>query len=391
MVLVFAHDHKFIEGNDGLVYSTGSFPAAMWARYLDSFEFVIVLGRREVVDIEVDLQKLTLSSHQNVNFVLLPNILSPLRFSLRRKTRRIIENVLRKSDALVARLPSELGYVATRIASQLEKKYAVEVVGCGFDAMWTHGSLYGKIYAPILFLKTKYAVKNADAAIYVTKYFLQNRYPSAKSWNASNVELIDFDPFVIAKSRKSLFENLHSEIRIGLIGHLDAAYKGIDVALKALFEIISSGVEIKFEIVGNGDASKWKKIARRLSIENSTTFLGALSGGEEIIKWLDTIDIYLQPSKTEGLPRALIEAMSRGCICVASDVGGVSELLTNDFLIKSGDEKALAEIIYNILKKNRQEVQNISLRNSILAMNYSKRTLQLKRLQFWNEFAALIE
>ena len=48
---------------------------------------------------------------------------------------------------------------------------------------------------------------------------------------------------------------------------------------------------------------------------------------DKVFEWLDTIDLYVQPSLTEGMPRAAIEAMSRGCPVVVSDVGGLKNLV----------------------------------------------------------------
>jgi len=54
------------------------------------------------------------------------------------------------------------------------------------------------------------------------------------------------------------------------------------------------------------------------------------------MSWLDEIDIYLQPSLAEGLPRSLIEALSRGCPIIASRCGGIPELLDDECLIRPG-------------------------------------------------------
>ena len=68
---------------------------------------------------------------------------------------------------------------------------------------------------------------------------------------------------------------------------------------------------------------------------------------------LESIDIYIQPSKQEGLPRALIEAMSMGVPALGSTAGGTPELLEEVFIFNKGDP---AEIADRILKLNVKEV-----------------------------------
>ena len=55
----------------------------------------------------------------------------------------------------------------------------------------------------------------------------------------------------------------------------------------------------------------WMQEAKKMNVSNFIQFDGTLPSGQKVYDWLDEVDIYLQPSFQEGLPRALIEAMSR--------------------------------------------------------------------------------
>lgn len=57
---------------------------------------------------------------------------------------------------------------------------------------------------------------------------------------------------------------------------------------------------------------------------------------QQVLEWIDSLDIYIQPSMQEGLPRALIEAMSRACPAIGSSTGGIPELLPSDAILKEG-------------------------------------------------------
>ena len=56
---------------------------------------------------------------------------------------------------------------------------------------------------------------------------------------------------------------------------------------------------------------------------------GQLRSSAEVNQHLQLCDIYLQPSLWDGMPNALLEAMAAGCACIASDVGGIPEIITN--------------------------------------------------------------
>ncbi len=74
------------------------------------------------------------------------------------------------------------------------------------------------------------------------------------------------------------------------------------------------------------------------------------------------MDLYLQFSKIEGLPRALIEAIARGCPAISSNVGGINELLSMETLVNSGDSLALSNKISRLLK-DPQKIKKAAIEN----------------------------
>ena len=103
--------------------------------------------------------------------------------------RKEIKKAVLNCDYLVARLPGDLGNIALKYAIKYKIKYLIELVGCAWDALWYH-SFLGKMYAPYLFLKTKFFVLNSHYVVYVTKDYLQGRYPTkGYKINISNVNL----------------------------------------------------------------------------------------------------------------------------------------------------------------------------------------------------------
>ena len=386
MKILFAHDHKFYRGTDGLYYSSGQFPYRIWQRYLDVFDEIVVVGR---VNTELPGEtegKRDLSSGPRVSFVEIPNLNEPIAMIVkRREAERRIREVLMDCDALVAR-GSTIGEVAIGVAKQMGKPWALEVVSCPFDALWNYGTWQGKVYAPYAAYKTRQLTKEAPYVVYVTEKFLQGRYPCrGRSIGCSNVQL--------SKSDKSVLEQRLARINkgglpfsIGLIGSLSNSYKGIDVALEALSQVKAQLPPFEFRILGAGDPEKWKRIADQKGLAGQTVFCGTLANGTAVNLWLDEIDLYIQPSFQEGLPRALVEAMNRGCPALGSSAGGIPELLDDSCIHKAGDSKKLAVMLKHA-SVNKQWQARQAMRNFSEAARYDKSVLDPRRRQFWTEFA----
>lgn len=162
-----------------------------------------------------------------------------------------------------------------------------------------------------------------------------------------------------------------------MIGSLDSNYKGLDIALQALATIKSTIPEFEFRVLGSGMSSKWQKLVDELQLKDNVVFCGTMPA-EEVFDWLKDIDIYLQPSRTEGQGRSVIEAMAMGCPAITSNVGGMKELTDDRMRFPNGDEQELAKIIQLLLENNVIYQQQI-VRNYQAAMDFSKEILEEKR------------
>ena len=104
-----------------------------------------------------------------------------------------------------------------------------------------------------------------------------------------------------------------------------------------------------------------------------------------MFEFLDKLDIYLHPSLTEGLPRALIEAMSRGCPALASSAGGIPELLNDKYLHQPGDYKELSKQIKNY-SIEKEKLLLMADENFTKAKEYTKLILDSRRSEFLKNF-----
>jgi glycosyltransferase involved in cell wall biosynthesis len=387
--VVFVHDHIFFE-KSGLFYSNGSFPSSIWARYLKAFEKVHVVGRNGG-SLDLSVHNFTLSSVEPVKFSLLPNMSNLKSLFFGNKT--VSENckkLVSECDGVIARLPSRMGQIFISEAIKQGKPYAVEVVGCAWDALWNHGNWKGKVVAPFAYYKTKKTVKAAPYALYVTQYFLQQRYPCrGKTTFCSNVEIAAVENNVL-NQRNSKGGAVSEKIIFGMVGNYASKYKGIDIAIRALSLIDAELSDWEFQILGAGDSAEYAKLASKLGIGDKVKFIGSLPSGEPVYRWLDNLNIYLQPSLTEGLPRALVEAMSRGCPALGSRVGGIPELLQPEQMIKPGDYESLAAKIYQTVQ-DRALLEKLSEENFNKAKRYYKNILEERRTEFWFSFKQYIK
>ena len=355
MKVVFAHDHIFYKYKDEY-YSRGGLSGEVLQRYVNIFKDVTVISRQKEIDILTN--KLTCASIKGVRFVGIPNFKSIKTFYKIIETNKIIENEVRQSDCLIARLPSSIGSLTIKYAIRHNKPYLIEVVGCAWDALWNH-SLKGKFVAPYMYFKTKKLVNDANYVVYVTNEFLQKRYPTkGKSINCSNVALKEFDDNVL-KARLNKINNMkgNSRIVIGTTAAVDVRYKGQQFVIEALGKLKKQGItNYEYQLVGGGDQTYLKSVAEKFNVTDQVKFLGSIPQSK-VFNWLDTIDIYAQPSRQEGLPRALIEAMSRALPSFGANTAGIPELLEPEYIF-SNTRRNIDEIC-NILQSFTKDTMSI--------------------------------
>lgn len=134
------------------------------------------------------------------------------------------------------------------------------------------------------------------------------------------------------------------------LGRLDAR-KSPDVLLRASREILSRFPETKIVFGGDGEIEKNKALAEELGIADRCEFHGWVAGAERE-ELFERAAVYCLPSKNEGLPMSVLEAMAHGIPAVATAVGGVPQVIedgVSGILINVDDEVALSESLASLL------------------------------------------
>ncbi|GAA6145707.1 glycosyltransferase [Thalassolituus maritimus] len=389
MIVGFFHDHEFVQVHE-VVYTTGSLNSNIWLRYLDSgADKLLVCGRRRRLD-NIDVKSFPVASHPSVDFSLIRGFSSAK--ALVAPNRSDVDELVQLiscCDRVIARLPSEIGYRAVDTAVKLGIPVAVEVVGCPYDALRNYGSLKARLYSILAMYRMKKCVGKAHAAIYVTKQFLQSRYPSTASLvqNASNVEIME----VADKSlepRLERFDDIGHILQLTFVGDLSNNIKGLDVLISSLkiFEK-SSSRQLVVNVMGKGDVERYKALISDLGLSTRFIFHGFISSKRELLDVLDETDVFIHPSYQEGLPRAVIEAMSRGCPILSSSAGGLSELVLRENIHAPGDHSKLASDLLSVCS-NRDLIRESVSHSLNESKQYLKATLDVKRSSFWKSFLA---
>lgn len=380
----------------GATYASGPAKYVSWSRYLNVFDDVLVLARvTRSQGHDNDEQR---ADGQLVSFRPLPDHTGPWQYlSARRQARIIARHAIDNCDAYLLRVPGIVSQMVWREIMHAKKPYALEVMGDPWEALspgtWPHISR--PIFRRIATRQLKRICVGAVAVNYVTSETLQKRYPPSKSAYAVGFSDVSLENANVSaetiKGRHQRFQELPwrdsktaSSIRIGFIGSFAQMYKGPDTLIHAV-ALCQGHLNFELAMVGAGRyLPEMKALALKLGIADRVEFGGELSSRNSIFEFLDSIDLFVMPSRAEGLPRALVEAMSRGCPCIASAVGGIPELLEVSDLVPPGSPEKLAKLISQVAT-DPNRLLTMSERNLAKAAQFSPQTLNESRRAFLEE------
>ena len=380
MNLIFITEARFYITHNGNYYADDmSYNNFLWNRYLKEFNEVYVVARvfnsTAVFDESFRVD--------NVRFLPLPafeDIISFGKnyFSIKKK----MNSYINKDSTIIIRGGGALGYTASRICKKKNLFYGIEVIGDPYE-VFAPGVIRHPLRIVLRYFFTyiqKKVVKGAVAGIYVTRNALQKRYPTSEKAfvsYASDVFLDDANPILEPKKLEAF-----KEINLISIGSLDQMYKSPDILIQAIKILVSKGINVKLTWLGKGKYQKdMEDLTRNLEIEDRVKFTGSVSSSE-VTKYLDDSDIFLLVSRTEGLPRAMVEAMSRGLPCIGTNVGGIPELLDKEVLVNTEDAIEIANKV-ELLINDLEFAKNQASRNLTVSKEYNFDVLNKKRKQFY--------
>jgi glycosyltransferase involved in cell wall biosynthesis len=383
MNVLVTTEARFDRTPDGAIWTQTSFNHRFWSRYLDVFDRVRVLARvRDVVDVPSAWRRV---DGDGVAIAPVPHYQGAWEYLERRRdVATALRRESRDRDAVLFRLPTMFAAVLHRHLRADRRPYGVEVCGDPYDG-FAPGAIEHPLRALLRFRvarQQRRLCRGAAAAAYVTQSVLQRRYPpgdDAISTHYSSVDL-DHQAFVAAPRAPRYESGVRTLLGVGTLSQL---YKGANVLIDALRLLVDDNVDVRMVWVGDGACqSLLERRAQALQLTDRIRFAGELLPGEAVIAEFDRADLFVMPSRTEGLPRAMIEAMARGLPCIGSHVGGIPELLPPEEMVPPGDPKRLAGMIRAILS-DPQRMASMSRRNLSKALEYRADVLQVRRVAMY--------
>lgn len=163
----------------------------------------------------------------------------------------------------------------------------------------------------------------------------------------SQTQILFNGAFPREKQKRSTKEN-HIITFMGRLGERKGTYDLIE----AFSRVYLRHKTVKLMLCGDGDLKKVKSIIREKGLEHAIEVPGWVSGNAKQAIYLES-DIFILPSYNEGLPGAILEAMSYGLPVISTNVGGIPEAVedgVNGLLIEAGDVTGMVNAIENLLE-----------------------------------------
>ena len=381
MNLLVSSTGRFVLTPDGVLWGPPSLEYTLWQRYLEVFDPVKLLARARPEAVPPPGWKK--ASGPGVQPIALPHFVGAA--GLMRALpalQPLIRGALAQSEAVMLRLPCGIGDQVWR-ALGAKRPYGVEVIGDPYD-VFAPGATRHPLRPLVrwwMSRQLKRECARASAAAYVTAETIQRRYaPGAQAFTThfSSIE-IDRRDF-LTEPRRIRWDT--TSFALVTVGYL-LLYKGQDVLIEAVHHSLREGLDLRLILVGDGKhRPELEARAHSLGLNGRVRFVGELPSGPAVREQLDRADLFVLPSRTEGLPRAMIEAMARGIPCIGTTAGGIPELLPVEDMVPPGDARALAGKIRDVLS-NPDRRQQMSARNLATAQNYQREVLRRRRVLFY--------
>lgn len=383
MRVLVTTESRFDQTPDGHFWNVGTSGHEFWTRYLDVFEEVLVLGRvRPAVQPPSSSVR---ADGPGVRIIPLSYYLGPWSYLRNRiRLKKQINAAIAETNAVIIRGPSAIGSLAIRSMRLGSRPYGIEVVGDPEDVFAPGGvkSVLRPLLRRLITQRLRRECLGACAVSYVTAGALQRKYPASPGAFVTSYSSIDLpDEAFVAHPRA--YTDIKRPVRLAFVGSLEQLYKGPDVLVDAVGLAVARGTDLELLMVGDG-RHRPELVARadRLGLSQRVRFLGHVPPGEGVRAVFDAADVFVLPSRTEGLPRAMIEAMARGLPCIGTNVGGIPELIEPAECVPAGDPAPLADRIAGLVS-DRKRLESLSARNLQAARRYGRTLLRESRVAFY--------
>lgn len=387
MKLLISSCARLFKTSDGTVYTPVAYGYEFYKRYLNVFDEVIVAGFCDNIDDETAKSMIKVSGDKLSVFEL-PYPHGEWEYIFKRnKIKKALRGITEICDAMILRVPETLCFLIMDVAIRKKFPFSIEVTSDPLN-LYTRAtcqSKYRLVYKIWYYIQLRRASYYATGTSYVTEYGLQKHYPPnlRKKGNFTTFYTdtnIKIDESIKPRElpQKRVLRLIHISVSVG--GYA----KGHKEAIEALGMLINQGIDAELTLVGQGELeADILKYIEENNLSKNIRRTGKLTS-DKVIEELDRADLFFFPSYNEGLPRVVIEAMSRALPVIATDIPAHRELLKEQYLVPVRDSVGLAEktkwILSDKTAYNKASVENIQK-----CREYDIEKIEKKRMDFYKK------
>lgn len=218
---------------------------------------------------------------------------------------------------------------------------------------------YGPIISKVFSLIHIQALKQMDFIIAISNaikdYLIRKNIDSAKIGHIPNFVDLSWMDSIKYQNNNNRCTSKDATINIGYIGYF-IPRKRVDWIVTAVADILKKYPDSKIilHLIGDGPLrTNLKNLVGRLGIDHHVMFHGYVN---DVASIMNNLELVVLASKSEGIPRALLESMSIGKTCIGPNIGGVNELIIDGitgYLFNSYSYSGLVEKIEYVLTGKR--------------------------------------
>lgn len=276
----------------------------------------------------------------------------------------VLTSIIKKSDVVLIRMPGNISTLAVLLCIFLRKPYHIEVVAdpVQYFSGNVSKSKFRKIFQRVHVLAMKVALSRSKSVRYVTSHYLQELYPAKKG-----VASFGFSDVHLQEEYHGNYRAGKGDIKLLSVAMMHDNSKGHRDMIDLLKLLNDNGGKFSLTLIGDGALkSEFKEYSSNLGVSQSIEFAG-LKNASEIREYMSDNHIFLLSSYQEGMPRALLEALSFGMPVVSSDVGGVYEVLAKNYLFPCGNILQAKNLIHNLISEG---LEDVSKRNLVISKQF---------------------
>lgn len=394
MKLLVSSCARLFKTADGTIYTPVAYGYDFYKRYLDVFDEVCVAGFCDSIT-EEEAKDMLQVSGERLSVFEVPYPHGEWDYIFKRQTIiRSLENVMEDCDAALLRVPETLCFLIMEKLIRGNKPWTIEVTSDPLNLYTKKNgcpSRYRMVYRVWYTHQLRRACKHANGTSYVTEFGLQAHFPPnlkpadhfTTFYTDTNIKVDSaVQPRTLPEGRP--IRLIHVAVSIG------GFPKGHKEAIMALKEMLDAGLNVELTLVGGGElASENQAFINANHLKQYIRFTGKLPA-DRVMDELDRADVFFFPSYNEGLPRVVVEAMSRALPVIATDIPAHHELVEPEFLAPVRESHPLFAIAQKLLT-DEAEYTRVSKRNLEKAKEYDFDLISKKRIEFYQKLRSLAE